>query len=175
MKNLSPSVCHSDDCKEEESLAKCYGLTVQYHSERLCLEESPTKRAHCMRSLTLVRDDITITLNKTERSEEFSTKWCHSDDRREEESLAMCWSSYDAMSFWKALPWRISYQASILYEISHFRSRWHRDSLSGYRPRKRCHSERSASEMKNLLQSGNMGFLACARNDKEINNKQKTR
>ena len=52
---------------------------------------------------------------------------------------------------------------------------WHRDSLSGYRPRKRCHSERSASEMKNLLQSGNMGFLACARNDKEINNKQKTR
>ena len=47
---------------------------LQCHSERLCLEESPTKRAHCMRSLTLVRDDITITLNKTERSEEFSTK-----------------------------------------------------------------------------------------------------
>ena len=60
MKNLSPSVCHSDDCKEEESLAKCYGLAVQCHSERLCLEESPTKRAFCMRSLTFVRDDIEI-------------------------------------------------------------------------------------------------------------------
>ena len=52
MKNLSPSVCHSDDCKEEESLAKCYGLAVQCHSERLCLEESP---ANCLSMLSAAK------------------------------------------------------------------------------------------------------------------------
>ena len=44
-------------------------LTVIYHSERFCLEEP--KRAYCEGSLTYVRDD----------------KRCHSDDRKEEESL----------------------------------------------------------------------------------------
>ena len=47
-----------------------------------------------------------------------------------------------AMSFWKALPWRISYQASTLYEISHMRSRW-----------QKCHSEVLSTEESQPIKS----------------------
>ena len=52
---------------------------------------------------------MTVILNGTQWSEESPTKRCN---------------AYSNISFWKALPWRISTQASILWGISHLRSRW---------------------------------------------------
>ena len=56
-------------------------LTEQCHSERLCREESPAKRALLYEILSYVRDDIIVILNRTEWSEEsqtiesFSSEW----------------------------------------------------------------------------------------------------
>ena len=67
--------------REKNPLSSNAALTVQCHSERLCLEESPAKRALLYEILSYVRDDIIVILNRTEWSEEsqtiesFSSEW----------------------------------------------------------------------------------------------------
>ena len=58
---------------------------------------------------------MTVILNGTQWSEESPTKRCN---------------AYSNISFWKVLPWRT--QASILWGISHIRSRW--QAMSFWRP-----------------------------------------
>ncbi len=60
VKNFLPSDVILTTARRKNPLQCVEALTTQCHSERLCLEESPTKRAFCMRSLTFVRDDIEI-------------------------------------------------------------------------------------------------------------------
>lgn len=95
---------------------------------------------------------------------------CYSDDRREEESFAnriYPLMGHDVIQKGFALKnllptacpcWAqrsISLQVSILYEISHLRSRWHC-----------CHSERSVSREKNLSQTEST--IAIIANKKRI-------
>lgn len=95
--------------------------------------------------------------NYGDSSHTLGMTWFHSDDRRKEESFAnriYPLMGHDVIQKGFALKnllptacpcWAqrsISLQVSILYEISHLRSRWHC-----------CHSERSVSREKNLSQT----------------------
>ena len=161
MKNLSPSVCHSDDCKEEESLAKCYGLAVQCHSERLCLEESPTKRdivwdlSHAFEMTEIPFWGAKHRRISTDKKQEIPHTRPQVSVRNDIEQ-----SPSETLSFWmersemkNLLPrvrycmrsltfvrddkwisaWTSKSKRSLTPPVAD--SRWHRDSSSAYRPR----------------------------------------
>ena len=108
--------------------------------------------------------------NYGDSSHTLGMTWFHSDDRRKEESFAnriYPLMGHDVIQKGFALKnllptacpcWAqrsISLQVSILYEISHLRSRWHC-----------CHSERSVSREKNLSQTEST--IAIIANKKRI-------